>query len=53
MGTIVVSIILIAIVTARLINMIKNKKKGMSILSCSCGCSNCPSASMCHGRQEI
>lgn len=52
MGTIVVSIILIAIVSAKVINMIKNKKKGVSIFSCGCGCSKCPSTSTCHNKQK-
>lgn len=46
LGTIVVCIVLAAIVTAIIVYMIKNKKKGKS--TCGCGCSNCQMSSICH-----
>jgi len=50
MGTIGVSIILFIIISLKIVNMIKNKKKGKPIIGCSCGCESCPSAPMCHGK---
>ena len=50
MGTIGVSIILIVIISVKVGKMIKNKKNGKPIISCSCGCESCPSASTCHGK---
>ena len=48
MSTIVVCIVLIAVVTAIIVRMIKNKKQGKS--SCGCGCQNCAARSSCHRR---
>ena len=45
-GTIVVALILTAVVTKIIIRLNKNKKAGKS--SCSCGCENCPSSTICH-----
>lgn len=43
-------IILILLVICYLIvrRFVKNKAKGISS-SCGCGCSSCPSSSVCHG----
>ncbi len=45
-GTIAISLIILLVVSAIIIKLIKDKKKGKS--SCGCGCENCPSAGMCH-----
>ncbi len=45
MGTIIVSAVLLLVITAILINFIKNKKKGKSII-CDCGsCGGCEGGS--------
>ena len=50
LGTIIISIILVAIVGIILYNMINNKRKGKS--SCGCNCSCCPSGGMCHRNEQ-
>ena len=45
-GTIAVLLILAAILTPIAVNVVKNKKKGVS--SCGCGCSTCPYSGKCH-----
>lgn len=49
-GTIIVSLVILAVVAFIVIKMIKDRKKGKS--SCGCGCSNCPSSSMCHSKTK-
>lgn len=46
LGTICVSIVLIAIVTLIIIFRIKAKKKGVS--SCGCNCAGCSGRTVCH-----
>lgn len=46
LATIIICIVLAAIVALIIVKLIKDKKKGKK--SCGCGCSNCPSAGMCH-----
>ena len=46
MGTIIISIILVAIVGSIIFKMAKDKKAGKS--SCGCGCSSCPMSRECH-----
>lgn len=46
MATIIICAVLIAVVSAIIISMIKNKKKGRS--SCGCGCADCPMSGSCH-----
>lgn len=46
LGTIIVSLILIAIVTAIIVNMIRDRKKGKN--SCGCGCEHCALHGKCH-----
>ena len=46
MGTIVVGLVVLAIITAVVVVMIRNKKRGKS--SCGCGCGNCPMSGACH-----
>ncbi len=47
-GTILVSVILIAIIGLVIYSMIRNKMKGKSSCSCGCNCSSCPAGGMCH-----
>lgn len=47
-GTIIVGAVVLAIVVLIIVKMVKDKKKGKN--SCGCGCSNCPSAGICHKR---
>ncbi|HEY8421965.1 MAG TPA: FeoB-associated Cys-rich membrane protein [Thermoclostridium sp.] len=46
LGTIVISAILLAIVTAVCVNLIRKRRKSES--SCGCGCSGCSISSICH-----
>ena len=46
MATIIICAVLIAVVSAIIISMIKNKKKGRS--SCGCGCADCSMSGSCH-----
>ncbi len=48
LGTIVVSVILLAIVALIIAYLVRQKKKGKSSCGCGCGCGNCPSAGICH-----
>ena len=45
-GTLVVSLILVAVITLIIIYRIKAKKRGES--SCGCDCSKCGSCNACH-----
>ena len=45
-GTIIVSLILVGIVAAIIVNIVKKKKAGRS--SCGCGCENCAMKGACH-----
>ncbi|MBR0466786.1 MAG: FeoB-associated Cys-rich membrane protein [Clostridia bacterium] len=47
-GTIVVALILIALLSLVTYKVIKDKKKGKS--SCGCGCANCPMSGQCHNK---
>ena len=46
-GTIIVSLILIAVVTTIILNLKKDQKSESS--SCGCGCGGCPNSAVCHG----
>lgn len=48
-GTILVATIVAAIVILIIQKILRDKKKGKT--SCGCGCSNCPSAGMCHNKK--
>lgn len=48
MATIIICAILLAVVTAIIINMIRKKRKGKS--SCGCGCSTCPMSGTCSSK---
>lgn len=45
-GTIVISLIILLIVSSIIAKLVRDKRKGKS--SCGCGCENCPSSGMCH-----
>lgn len=49
LGTIVVLLAVIAVVTGVTVKMIKDKKQGKS--SCGCSCGNCPMSGKCHGEK--
>lgn len=46
LGTIVVALRLLAVVTAIIVSMIRDKKKGKS--SCGCDCAHCGCCGSCH-----
>ena len=49
-GTILICLVLIAIVTAIIISMVKKKKAGKSMV-CSCGnCKTCQMGGSCHNK---
>ena len=49
-GTILICLVLIAIVSAIIISMVKKKKAGKSMV-CSCGnCKTCPMGGSCHNK---
>ena len=47
-GTIIIALILIAVVTMIILKLKNDKKSGKS--SCGCGCSGCPNSALCHGK---
>ena len=47
-GTIIVCAVLIAVLTAIIINLINNKRKGKNSCNCGCGCSGCAMKDSCH-----
>lgn len=49
LGTIIVGLILFLILTAIVVKMIRDKKKGRT--SCGCGCANCAMRGSCHKPQ--
>jgi hypothetical protein len=51
LGTIIVSLIILGIVTAIIASMLADKRKGKNI-ACNCGCGSCPKASACHGTKK-
>lgn len=48
-GTIVISLILIAIVAGIIVKMVRDKKKGKSSCGCNCGC--CSMNGTCHPKK--
>lgn len=48
-ATIIICAVLIAVVSAIIVCMIKNKKKGKS--SYGCGCADCPMSGSCHPKK--
>jgi hypothetical protein len=45
-GTIMIGAVLLAAIVLVIVKLYRDKKHGKS--SCSCGCKNCPSHSICH-----
>ena len=45
-ATIIICIVLVLIVTAIIVSLIRNKKKGRS--SCGCNCAHCAMSGSCH-----
>lgn len=45
-GTILISVLLLGIVSAIIIKTVRNKKQGKT--SCGCGCSTCAMSDICH-----
>ena len=50
LSTIIISAVLAVVFILIIANMIKKKRAGKSV-SCNCGCSGCPSASVCHNNK--
>ncbi len=50
MGTIAAGAAVIAIIISAAWKVVSDKRKGKS--SCSCGCSGCPNAGLCHAPQQ-
>lgn len=48
-GNILVIAIVVGLIFAVVLSMVNKRKKGKS---CTCGCANCPSASMCHSKKK-
>lgn len=47
-ATFLICLGLLAVVTAIIIRLVRNKKKGKT--SCGCGCQSCPMGDSCHKR---
>jgi len=45
-GTLLIGAIVAAVIVVVTIKLYRDKKQGKS--TCSCGCSGCPSADLCH-----
>lgn len=50
-GTILISLFLLAAVVAIIINLISKKRRGESACGCG-GCAGCPMGCNCHSRKE-
>ena len=48
LGTIIISLILIAVVSLIIVRMIEDRKSGKSNGSCGCGCEHCAMHGKCH-----
>ena len=48
LGTIILSVILVAIVALIIVKMVKNRKSGKSTGGCGCGCEHCAMYGKCH-----
>lgn len=49
-GSIIVLLAVVAIVTLVLVKMIRDKRRGKS--SCSCGCGGCAMKDTCHAKEK-
>lgn len=48
-ATIIICVILLAVISAVIGKMVRDKKKGKSF--CGCGCANCPMSGSCHSKK--
>ncbi|HIT68293.1 MAG TPA: FeoB-associated Cys-rich membrane protein [Candidatus Aphodomonas merdavium] len=51
-GTILISLFLLAAVVAIIINLISKKRRGESACGCGGSCAGCPMGCNCHSRKE-
>ncbi|MDR0936900.1 MAG: FeoB-associated Cys-rich membrane protein [Oscillospiraceae bacterium] len=49
LGTIIISLVLLGIVTAIIASMLSDKRKGKSVVCGNCACGSCPKSAACHG----
>lgn len=49
-GTIIITLVLVGIVTLVIVGMVRDRKKGKA--SCCGGCAHCAMAGMCHKAKE-
>lgn len=50
LGTIIVLLVVLAVLTLIIVNMVKRKKRGET--NCGCGCENCASRGICHEKDK-
>lgn len=50
LGTIIVAVLLIGVISAVIASLIRDRKKGKS--SCGCNCAHCAMAQSCHSRKH-
>lgn len=50
LSTIIIGLIIFAVIAGIIAKMLTDKKKGKT--SCDCGCENCPSAGICHEKEQ-
>lgn len=48
MGTFIVAVVLAAIISLIIVNLVRDKKQGKT--SCGCGCANCAMKGKCHNK---
>lgn len=51
-GTIAVCAVLLAVITAIIIYLIRNKKQGKNSCNCGYGCTNCAMKDTCHPQNK-
>ena len=51
-GSILVGLLILLLITGIVIHMIRQKKKGKSACGCGCGCDGCAAASACRGTDQ-
>lgn len=49
-GSLVVGLVLLAVVSAIVVHMIRQRRAGQG--GCGCGCADCPSKGICHGEHH-
>ncbi|MBP5246229.1 MAG: FeoB-associated Cys-rich membrane protein [Clostridia bacterium] len=48
LSTIIISLILLSVVSVIVAKLLKDKKRGKSACSYTCGCASCPMSASCH-----